>query len=92
LALFGLVHIIVSLGGGRCSTLLGGNFLVYISTFGVITGAILGTVAGSQIHGLSVLAACFLGTMEAGFLIQFFNTSGRDFESEKQISINCGTF
>ncbi len=52
-----------------------GNFLVYLSSAGIILGAILAAIADDSVRWVYLLAGAFMGCMEAGFLIQLFIVS-----------------
>jgi hypothetical protein len=50
----------------------------------------LATIANEDTKWLYLVAGFFLGTMEAGFLVSFFNITGKDYPADIQVAVNCG--
>jgi len=79
LTLFGAMHTIVSVFGGRTTGWLGGNFLPIVSATGTILGIIIASFANNDTWWLYLIAGTLLGTMESGYLIQLLTIFGNDF-------------
>jgi MFS family permease len=82
LTIFGVVHIIMSITGGRISHLFYGNILITISTIGVILGVIFTSFANHSVYWLYVIAGGCFGVMEGGILIQLFIIFGNEFSNK----------
>eukprot|EP01114_Cavostelium_apophysatum_P019861 TRINITY_DN6506_c0_g1_i1.p1 TRINITY_DN6506_c0_g1~~TRINITY_DN6506_c0_g1_i1.p1 ORF type:complete len:289 (-),score=44.77 TRINITY_DN6506_c0_g1_i1:6-872(-) len=79
LTFFGLVHMIVSLFGSKVAHLLGGNFLITLTTLGMVGGICASTFATKDTSYLFLITGALMGTLESGFLVQMFPILGRDF-------------
>jgi len=79
LTLFGAVHTIISVFGGRTTSWMNGNFLPVVSAVGTILGILIASVASDNTWWLYPIAGALLGTMESGYLIQLLTIFGTDF-------------
>jgi len=79
LTLFGVVHMLVSIFGSRAAKWAKGNFLLILSSTGMVTGIILTSIATDDTKWLYFIAGAALGAMEPGLLIQLFIIFGTEF-------------
>lgn len=91
LTIFGGVHVIVSLSGGKLARYMKGNLLMILSASGMFIGVIIASAATAKTWYLYLVAGGFLGTMEAGLLTQIFIMFGQDFDADKLLAVNSST-